>query len=162
MNNYAFIDGQNLHLGTKEENWSVDFQKFRIYLNRKYKVTEIYYFIGYFIPEYQKLYDKITEAGYILIFKPHSENLSSRKKGNVDIDIVTEVFKNLIENRDLNKIVIVSGDGDYLNMIKYLIEKNKFLKILFPNDKPSSLYKELRARRYDYLSIHQDKMKRGP
>lgn len=143
MNNYAFIDGQNLHLGTKEDNWSINFQKLMTYLNRKYKVTEIYYFIGYFIPEYQKLYDKITEAGYILIFKPHSKNLSSRKKGNVDIDIVTEVFKKLIENRDLNKIIIVSGDGDYLNMIKYLISKNKFLKILFPNSNHSSLYKEL-------------------
>ena len=39
-NNLAFIDGQNLHLGTKEEGWKVDLIKFRIYLKEKYKVEE--------------------------------------------------------------------------------------------------------------------------
>jgi hypothetical protein len=45
--NLAFIDGQNLHLGTKESGWKVDFVKFRIYLKDKYKVEEAYYFMGY-------------------------------------------------------------------------------------------------------------------
>jgi hypothetical protein len=31
-NNLAFIDGQNLHLGTTQNNWRVDFEKFRVYL----------------------------------------------------------------------------------------------------------------------------------
>lgn len=46
MKNLAFIDGQNLHLGTKEEGWKVDLGKFRIYLNDKYKVKEAYYYLG--------------------------------------------------------------------------------------------------------------------
>ena len=37
----------------------------------------------------------------------------STKKGNVDTDIVFEIMKNLIDNKRFDKVVIVSGDGDY-------------------------------------------------
>jgi hypothetical protein len=40
-NNFCFIDGQNLNLGTP---YSLDFQKLRTYLKDKYKVTKAYYF----------------------------------------------------------------------------------------------------------------------
>jgi hypothetical protein len=30
-NNLAFIDGQNLYLGTKQDGWSIDLSKFKIY-----------------------------------------------------------------------------------------------------------------------------------
>ena len=36
--NIAFIDGQNLHLGTRIEGWSIDHQKLRVYLADKYKL----------------------------------------------------------------------------------------------------------------------------
>ncbi|MFA6999532.1 MAG: hypothetical protein WC241_00260 [Candidatus Paceibacterota bacterium] len=45
-NNIAFIDGQNLYLGTKQDDWNVDLSKLRIYLKDKYKVKEAYYFFG--------------------------------------------------------------------------------------------------------------------
>lgn len=32
--NYAFIDGQNLYQSIKEQNWKIDYAKFRIYLIR--------------------------------------------------------------------------------------------------------------------------------
>ena len=49
-----------------------------------------------------------------------------------------------MRNRDANdfdKIVLVTGDGDYIKMVKYLIEKRRIKKMLFPNSKYSSLYK---------------------
>ena len=45
INNYVFIDGQNLNLGTRSEGWSIDFDKFKIYLKDKYQVSKIYYFL---------------------------------------------------------------------------------------------------------------------
>lgn len=39
-NNLVFIDGQNLHLGTAQNGWKVDFKKFRIYLKDKYGVVD--------------------------------------------------------------------------------------------------------------------------
>ena len=48
-NNLAFVDGQNLHLGTtlSDKAWKVNLSRFKIYLEKKYSVTEAYYFLGY-------------------------------------------------------------------------------------------------------------------
>ena len=151
-NNLGFIDGQNLHLGTTQNNWKVDLYKFRTYLKDKYKTKEVYYFLGYVSEEQQDLYNNLQEAGFIVLFKEHSPNLKAEKKGNVDTDIVFEIMKNLIDNKDFDRIVLVSGDGDYKKVIDYLIMKDKFKKILFPNKKfASSLYKDLTVKFYDYL-----------
>ena len=55
QNNFAFIDGQNLHLGVRDLGWKLDYQRFRVYLADKYHVTRAYYFLGY-MPENQILY----------------------------------------------------------------------------------------------------------
>lgn len=154
MKNLAFIDGQNLYLGTKEDKWKINFKKFRVYLKDKYKVEEVYYFLGHVRDdvETQKLYTELQKSGFILIFKDHTSTMLGQKKGNVDTDIVFEIMKNLVDNTEFNKIVLVSGDGDYKKLVHYLISKNKFLKILFPNKKfASSLYKKLGSEFYDYL-----------
>jgi len=151
-NNIAFIDGQNLHLGTTESKWKIDHYKFRIYLKDKYHVSEAYYFLGYIKEEQQDLYNNLQKAGFIVLFKEHNENLKAQKKGNVDTDIVFEVMKNLIDNENFAKIVLVSGDGDYKKLVDYLIKKNRFEKILFPNKRfASSLYKKLGSEFYDYI-----------
>ena len=68
-NNIAFIDGQNLHLGTTESKWKIDHYKFRIYLKDKYHVSEAYYFLGYIKEEQQDLYNNLQKAGFIVLFK---------------------------------------------------------------------------------------------
>ncbi len=152
QNNLAFIDGQNLHLGTKEGGWSVDYKKLRVYLTDKYHVLEAYYFFGYVDEEQQELYNNLQKAGFIVSFKEHNPAMLGQKKGNVDTDIVFEIMKNLIENMKFSKVIIVSGDGDYKKVIDYLIKGDRFEKILFPNTKfASSLYKKLGAERFDYL-----------
>ena len=143
MKNIAFVDGQNLHLGTKENGWLVDYEKFRTYLRDKYKVKEAYYFFGFLDDNQQVLYRNVQRAGFIIVFKEHHQAMAGKKKGNVDADIIFEMMKALIEE-DFDKVVLISGDGDYKKTVNYLIEKNKFLKILFPNKKfASSLYKKL-------------------
>jgi len=150
--NLAFIDGQNLHLGILENNWKIDHYKLRIYLKDKYHIKEAYYFLGYLTEEQQDLYNNLQKAGFIVAFKEHNINLKAQKKGNVDTDIVFEVMKNLIDNEKFNKIILISGDGDYKKLVDYLIKKNRFKKILFPNKKfASSLYKKLGSEFYDYI-----------
>ncbi|MFA5888843.1 MAG: NYN domain-containing protein [Candidatus Paceibacterota bacterium] len=151
-NNLAFIDGQNLHLGTTHDGWRVDLYKFRVYLKDKYGVDKAYYVLGYVSDEEQDLYNNLQDAGFIVIFKQHNSILLTTKKGNVDTDIVFEIMKNLIDNKDFDKIVLVSGDGDYKKVVDYLIKKDRFKKILFPNRKfASSLYRSLGAEFFDYL-----------
>lgn len=150
--NIAFIDGQNLNLGTKESGWSTSHIKFRTYLKDKYKVTEAYYFMGCISEKEQDLYNVLQKAGFIIVFKEHTSLQKTKKKGNVDTDIVFEIMKNLMDNKNLDKIILVSGDGDYKKVVDYLIKKNRFKKILFPNTKfASSLYKDLGSEYFDYL-----------
>ena len=48
--------------------------------------------------------------------------------------------------------ILVSGDGDYKLLVDFLIEENRFEKILFPDKKfASSLYKKLGSEYFDYL-----------
>lgn len=152
MQNLAFIDGQNLHLGTKQDSWVVDLYKFKVYLKENYAVSKAYYFLGYLQEENSELYKEIQEAGFVVLFKEHNQYAVTKKKGNVDTDIVFEIMKNLLDNKNFNKIILVSGDGDYKKLVEYLVFKEKFKKILFPNKRfASSLYKKLGSEFYDYL-----------
>ena len=150
--NLAFIDGQNLHLGTKQNGWRIDHSKFRIYLKDKYNVNEAYYFLGYVSDENQDLYKNLQKSGFIVLFREHNANLKANKKGNVDTDIVFEIMKALIERDDFDKVVLVSGDGDYKKLVDYLIEKGRLKKLLFPNRQfASSLYNSLAPTYFDHL-----------
>lgn len=158
--NIAFVDGQNLYMGTRltEESWKVDLAKFRIYLHKKYYVERAYYFLGYMDERYQDLYSEIQEAGFVLIFKQHTSAMLGKKKGNVDTDIVFHVMKKLYKQELFNKVVLVSGDGDYKTLVDFLVEERRLKKVLFPNRKfASSLYKQLGSELFDYLD--QDAIK---
>lgn len=152
IKNVAFVDGQNLYLGTKEEGWAVDHKRFRIYLHDKYNVDEAYYFMGFVSESEQDLYYKLQKAGFILAFREHSSALRGSKKGNVDSDIIFGIMEKLVENEPFDKVFIVSGDGDYKKLVDFLIKKGRFGKMLFPNDEfASSLYNELGSEFYDSL-----------
>lgn len=88
------------------------------------------------------LYNALQKFGYVVVFREHAESVLSKKKGNVDTDIVFSVMRKLVEKEPFDKVLLVSGDGDYWRMVNYLIEKNKFEKLLVPNKKNlSSLYR---------------------
>ncbi len=133
-NNYAFIDGQNLNLATRDSGWKLDFKRFRVYLREKYRISKAYYFIG-FVPGNSDLYSALQDFGFNLIFKPTFRNKDGKVKGNVDAELVLQA---MIEYPNYEKAVIVTGDGDFYCLVKYLKEKNKLLKVLIPNSKKYS------------------------
>ncbi|XKT74498.1 MAG: NYN domain-containing protein [Patescibacteria group bacterium UBA2163] len=153
--NIAFIDGQNLHLGTTEHPtnpWQIDLARFRIYLQKKYAVEEAYYWLGFVDAANDELYDAIQKAGFIVKFRKHNPAMKSIKKGNVDTEIVFACMHRLYKKDDFNKVVLVSGDGDYFRMVKFLLEEERLEKVLFPNSNASSLYKKITRRYFDDLS----------
>ena len=150
--NQAFIDGQNLYMNTKSYGWKINLARFRVYLREKYNVETAYYFLGAVDEEQQKLYETIQKAGFILTFREHNQSMIGKKKGNVDTDIVFTVMEKIAEREKFDKVVLVSGDGDYVKMVQYLIKKNKFAKLLAPNKKSmSSLYRPFTPKYTDFL-----------
>ncbi len=142
---YAFIDSQNLNLGTSKniikrgkviyKGWKLDFKKFRRYLSDKYRVSKAFLFIGY-IKQNESLYRILAAGGYDLIFKPTVKDNVGKSKGNVDADLVLHAAA--IEFTKYDKAVVVSGDGDFYCLHEYLEKKQKLLRIIVPNSKSES------------------------
>lgn len=135
--NYAFIDSHNLYRGIKDCGWTLDFQRFRVYLKDKYGVEKAFLFIGY-VAGNEALYTALQRAGYLLIFKPTLEYKKKGKihtKGNVDAELVLHA---MIEYPNYDKAIIVSGDGDFHCLIEYLEKQGKLGKVLIPNNKKYS------------------------
>ncbi len=155
---FAFIDSQNLNLGSQKMGWKVDWAKFRKYLQDKYGVSRAYLFIGY-VPEYEPMYEQLHEAGYLIVLKPtveltqphkHDNGHSEQKddngkeskptiKGNIDVELVLYAMK---EMPNYDKAIIVSGDGDFHALVEYLANKKRLLHLMTPNWQYSSLLKE--------------------
>ncbi|MCA9348252.1 NYN domain-containing protein [Candidatus Saccharibacteria bacterium] len=157
--NYAFIDSQNLNLGTQKMGWKMDWKKFRAWLQEEYNVEKAFMFIGY-MPDYETLYAQLYSQGYLVVLKPtlemfHTEEPQEAKsqstkaedekteekktvKGNIDADLVLHVMK---EYANYDKAVIVSGDGDFYTLLEYLDQENKLQCLLTPNWQYSSLLK---------------------
>ena len=154
IKNIAFIDGQNLYKATTKSGtpWSVNLDRFRTYLLQKYHVGRAYYHLGFVTEKGQGLYEEIQKAGFILVFKQHSAVMAGLKKGNVDSDIIFSIMKRLYQKEDFERVVLVSGDGDYKALVDFLLEENKLEKILFPDRKNrSSLYKSISNKFFAYL-----------
>lgn len=138
LNNYAFIDSQNLNLGVKSQGWILDWRKFRLYLKEKYHITKAFLFIGY-KPGNENLYSSLQEKDYIVILKPTLELPSGVIKGNVDAELVLHT---MIEFNNYDKAIIVSGDGNFYCLVDYLFKKNKLFRIITPNKHYSKLFKK--------------------
>ena len=139
-NNYAFIDSQNLNLSVKQQGWILDFGRFRKYLEDKYKITKAFLFIGY-VPQNQGLYINLQKEGYILVFKPTLTLPDGRVKGNVDAELVLHT---MIEYRNYDKALIVTGDGDFYCLVEYLLKNNRLLNLMIPDRRSySSLFRKL-------------------
>lgn len=165
-NVYAFIDSQNLNVGTQKFGWKMDWQKFRRWLADEYGVTNAYMFIGY-VPEFEALYEQMHDAGYMVVLKPtfdmtkpltdaESEQVANAKpgehareagqpdspekkpvKGNIDADLVLWAMK---EIGNYDKMILVSGDGDFFSLVEYMEQKKRLYKILTPSFQYSQLY----------------------
>ena len=142
LNNYAFIDSQNVNLGVQELDWKLAFRKLRIYLREKYSVKTAYLFIGY-LPENKNLYSSLQKNGYLLIFKPILKDDRGKPKGNVDADLVLQA---MIDYNKYHKAVIITSDGDFYSLVDYFYKNNKLEIVLSPNKKNCSVLLKKAAR----------------
>ena len=128
--NFAFIDGANLYNGVKGLSWDFDYERFRVWLSDKFQVEIAYIFLG-MMPKYSELYKDLQEKGYTLIFKDVIYDHKGKAKGNCDADIVVQAMQDAYENK-FDKAVLVTSDGDYAPLVKFLLNKQKMLTVISP------------------------------
>ena len=155
MNNYAFIDSNNVYLSVKSQGWNIDWKRFRTYLKEHYGVSQAYLFIGY-IEGNNEVYIKLQKAGFICIWKPILTYKDGTIKGNVDAELV---LHSMIQFNNYDKAIIVSGDGDFHCLIEHLEDNGKLEKILTPNHKYSSLLRKF-ADKIVHASLFRSKVEK--
>ncbi|MEK7147114.1 MAG: NYN domain-containing protein [Patescibacteria group bacterium] len=132
-NNFAYIDGANLYRGVESLGWKLDYRRFKVWLLEKYSVQKAYLFIG-LIPKYGDLYKYLQECGFTLVFKEVIYDGNGKPKGNCDADMVLQAVRDAYENK-FDQVIIVSSDGDYAGLIKFLLQREKLKIILSPHKK---------------------------
>jgi uncharacterized LabA/DUF88 family protein len=78
-----------------------------------------------------RFYIKLGTFGYELHLKPvklyEQEDGTTKRKANCDVDMAFYLMK---EKDDFGKAVVLSGDGDFLPVLKYLRQNGKDIVIL--------------------------------
>jgi len=142
INNYAFVDGTNLHLTYEYLDWDIDYRKLFTYLRKKHNITTAYYFMGN-IERNRGIYEYLEAYGYTLklrtpsefpteaVICPHCnkvvEPAGIKIKCDCDADITLQVLKDI---QEYDRAILITSDGDFNNLIRRLIQVNK-LKLVF-------------------------------
>ncbi|OGG13944.1 hypothetical protein A3D77_03510 [Candidatus Gottesmanbacteria bacterium RIFCSPHIGHO2_02_FULL_39_11] len=78
-----------------------------------------------------KFYLKLQEFGYDLFLKPvklyYQEDGTTQRKANCDVEMAFYLMK---EKENFKKVIFMSGDGDFLPVLKYLKEMGKEVIVL--------------------------------
>ena len=142
----VFIDGSNVMWGSltvsKEKRWLIDFAKLKTYLDKEYKPLFVkYYGIEDMKPREARfktrakfmthIYRKLTQLGYELITKPlkyiRLQDGRFTTKGDMDVEITMGIMDNM---DTLDRIILISGDSDYLPLIERMHNKSKQIIII--------------------------------
>lgn len=78
-----------------------------------------------------RFYLRLKQFGYRLYLKPvklyHQNDGATRKKANCDVEMAFYLTK---EKDNFERVIILSGDGDFLPVLKYLKETGKEVIVL--------------------------------
>ncbi len=155
QNNYAFIDLANLHFALKSLGWNMDYRRFRVYLKERYGVNVAYMFVGFLFGN-QTMYKALQSDGYIMVFKPVLETPEGKVKGNCDAELVLQA---MMDFSKYQQAILITGDGDFYCLAKYLDEQNKLYRVLAPSTHNcSSLLKKIVGKKIAFLSDLKQKL----
>ena len=102
-----------------------------------------------------KFYLKLAQFGYLLQLKPvkifHEPGGKISKKANCDVDMTFDLMRYL---NDYSDILILSGDGDFAIVLKYLMELGKKVTVLARGERTAREIRQLAGnnfRDFNYL-----------
>jgi len=202
MRTFAFVDASNLFYGgEKSLGWKIDYRKLLSYLKEKYQASNVLYFGGveiydfefdylenetvpidelekYLVESIQKNGDRWNEAklllvsrhlqrvrfylklqnfGYKLHLKPvklyDQDDGTTKRKANCDVDMAFYLMK---ERDNFDRVIVLSGDGDFLPVLKYLKEERKEVIILARGPRAAKQIRQFAGsnfRDFEYLKF---------
>lgn len=149
----VFIDGSNIYFAQKKMGKWLDWVKVKRFLEEKYNVLEIKYYVG-IRPRDEKMkrfLRKLKQIGFQVITKPvkilTDEHGHQLEKANFDVEITGDVLKNLYK---IDSVILFSGDSDFVYLIE-LVHENKKKFFVFSSSRTIAWDLKLKADIYFLL-----------
>jgi uncharacterized LabA/DUF88 family protein len=137
----VFIDGSNLFWASRKNGWKIDYWALKRFLNQTYSPEYYgYYSVRDESPNsalqirrakaQKKFLAKLTRMGYIVVTKPlkyiKDDSGGIVTKGDMDVELPLDI---MTMARDLDSIVLFSGDSDYFMPMRSLHATSKIIHI---------------------------------
>lgn len=131
-----YIDAANLILGIRNFfQIELDMYQLCLYFQERYRANKCIYFTAK-IPGLVNEFDKLKTCGVEIVFKEmYFEN--GKTKANCDVEIAHRITQD-VENGLVDKLIFVSGDGDFVGLLNYVKSKNKEVILYAPHRKGTS------------------------
>ena len=151
---YAFLDVQNISAAAARMRWKTDWYLIRQWLSERFGVSRAIMFFGY-LPEQENMYRYVRECGFETVFKQVQELPDGGYKANVDAEIVLHA---MAEYPNYSGAVLVSGDGDFSCLVRYLKERGKLAAVVAPNSRSVSRFLR-EAAESEVVDMSEDRAK---
>ena len=174
----VLIDDANLYYGFKKQRWELDYEKFYNWLHANFSPIAVYYFggiiskktffdrhpgytLGGFIKykdEREAFFRMLKHVGYLVRSKPVASVYDSMageytRKCNFDVEITIFAIGKLPEYQEL---VLCSGDGDFVKLLKYVKGKYKKAVVMAHKDRLHWQVEEAANRVIFFEDIRKD------
>ena len=145
---YAFIDGQNLYESLNRKGVVFSYEKLRGYLRKKFHVSKAIMYLG---DIHKDVYKKAERAGFVVKKKRSVLQIDTSgklvRKANIDVDLVVGALYEY--NNDYDSAVLLTGDGDFMPLVKALMKQNRLKNIIVPNNENSAIeYMDPQFKKY--------------
>ncbi|MFZ2522999.1 MAG: NYN domain-containing protein [Minisyncoccia bacterium] len=108
-----------------------------------------------------RFYQKLLEFGYRLYLKPvkmyNQDDGTTKRKANCDVDMAFHLMK---ERDEFERAVVLSGDGDFLPVLKYLKECDKEVIILGRGNRTAKEIKQFAGSNFRDFEYLREQIKR--
>lgn len=157
-----FIDNSNIFKGFKKYKVKVDYEKLKNVISQNRELQAIILYEGIIFPinpNKKKWYEDLKKnSGYFIrtSFDKRTSKTAIEKK--VDVKIAIDIISFAYENA-YDTAVLVSGDGDFLPVIKKVKELNKNIEIwAFRYSLANIIKEELEQGKIHYLDDNLSKI----
>ncbi len=120
----VFVDVQNIYYTTRDAfGRSFNYRAFWQHLSQQGEIaTANAYAISRNVDDQKKFQTALRHIGFEVKLKPFIQRSDGSAKGDWDVGITIDILE---AAKDLDQIVLLSGDGDFAILLKHVMEKYK-------------------------------------
>jgi len=150
-----FIDNSNIFMGFRKYDVKADYEKLKNIITKGRKLQGIFLYEGIVYPmnpEKKKWYKDLSQkSGYIIKTSFDKIALNDTFEKKIDIKIAIDVISLAYEDA-YDTAVLVSGDGDFVPVIKKIKELDKNVEVwAFEYSLANALKEELKQENLYYI-----------